>query len=150
MVLCTCHDFIFTFIHDRGEWKYTADSLRLLRPKHLQVEKRRWFSFCHFNSISLPLSMTFFDLWEQLISLFGYEICFFSESLLLKPCQSLLPLPSVSQLATSAPITAAHGWPLEASAALNLSSSNPSPLDIIIVDWRMRVQYLLFECHTCF
>lgn len=34
---------------------------------------------------------------------------FFSASVLMKPCQSLLPLPSVSQLATSAPITAAHG-----------------------------------------
>lgn len=44
----------------------------------------------------------------------------------MKPCQSLLPLPSVSQLATAAPITAAHGRPLEASAALNLSSS-PCP-----------------------
>lgn len=41
----------------------------------------------------------------------------------MKTCQSRLPLPSVAQLATSAPITAAHGRPLEASAALNLSTS---------------------------
>lgn len=51
------------------------------------------------------------------------DLFFQRGSLLMKPCQSLLLLPFVSQLAISAPITAAHGWLLEASVALNLSSS---------------------------
>lgn len=54
------------------------------------------------------------------------DLFFQRGSLLMKPCQSLLPLPFVSQLATSAPITAAHGWLLEACVALSLSSS-PCP-----------------------
>lgn len=98
-----------------------------------------------FDSFVITSECNIFPLWEQLILLYRDEICF-SVSVSMKCCQSLLPLPSVSQLATSAPITAAHGQPLWASAALNLASLACPHRIKIRLDGRMRVQ---FVCHTC-
>lgn len=126
-----------------------GSTLRLLRPKLLQVKERMWSSFCYFITISSLLSATFFPLWEQLTSLHGHEICFFRER---ESADETLSKSAASAFC----ITAGH-------ICSNYSSTWTAPgsqcssefviftlslLEKIIVDWRMRVQYLLVGCRT--
>lgn len=112
-----------------------ASTLRLLRPKLLQVKERIWSSFCYFITISLPIS--FFLYKDSWLHFTGTRFVFsereFADETLSKSAASAFC------------ITAGHICPNYSSTWMAPGSQcssefvilTLSSLDKIIVDWRM-------------